>query len=338
MTQLSVALLGLGRLGASFGLALKRASDYSEYTFDITGYDMLDANRKNAQKMGAVDNVANQPYQAVKDKQIVIITLGYDDVQATLRKIKTDLRDGVVILDASPLKQPSLDWAKEVLDEDHHLIGITPLVNPKYIFRPMADTEFARADMFDESTMLITPSASALKEAVDLVFNLANLIRSKPRFMDTHDHDALLARTSHLPHVIGVALFHALSQRDDWHDLQWYTNPEWAVLTLPLRDIHPDGLRDEILNNRENMVRALDEYITQLQAYRDVIAEGDQDALEAALVESSATYQQWLTRRYKADWDDIGETKVENNNSFMGSLFGAGIAKRLMGRKDDDKE
>lgn len=337
MTNLTVAILGLGRLGASFGLALKRASEEGKYQFDIVGYDERDAQRKSAHKMGAVDTLASRPYEAVRDRQIVIMTLGYEDVRVTLRDVAKDLREGVVILDASPLKQPSIDWAQEFLGEDHHLIGITPLVNPKYIFRPMEDSEFARPDMFDETTMLITPTASALKEAVDLAFNLAGLLGSKARFLDPVDHDVMLAQTSGTPRLAGIALFRTLMLRDDWSDIQWLTNPAWAVLTLPLRDYHPDGLRDELMLNSENVVRSLDDYIAQLQAFRDVLVEKDRDALEATLVASASEYEVWLNHRYKSDWDDYGAVKVDASHTIMGSLFGSGITKRLMGRKDDDK-
>jgi len=338
MAQLSVAIIGLGRIGTSFGLSLKRHTrEENKYSFDIVGFDISPDNAKHAQKMGAVDSTVPRAKDVVEDKDIVIIAISYDEVENMLKQIAPALRVGAVVLDASPLKQPSIQWAEEYFGEDNHLIGITPLVNPKYIFKPQDDTQMARDDMFDESSIILSPASSAIKEAVDLAFNLCTLIGSRPRFLDPSEHDVMLTQTVGLPRLIGFASFYHLMTQDNWHDMQWFTNPEWGVLTLPLRDVHPDALRDEWMNNPDILTRSIDGMIETLQQVRELLQDDDKRNLETTLVSTAEQYEKWLNHRYKADWDDYEPLKVDASHTLMGSIFGGAIAKRLRGDRDDDK-
>lgn len=336
MTTLSVAILGLGRTGASVGLALQRyMTKGGKYKFERVGYDPSPDVVKQAVKMQAIDESANSPYAAVANKDLVVMALSYDEVKRTYRDIAGDLRAGVVILDASPIKRPSLDWAAEYFDDEKHIVGITPIVNPRYLMSPGESIDAAEEDLFDQSTIIITPSASCIKEAVDLAFNFCTILGSKPRFLDPLEHDTLLAFTEGIPSLVGVALFQHLMRNGSWDDMKWFTNPNFGVLTRPLMDTHPDALRDVWTQNSDVMVRALDTMIQTLQQYRDVLKEGDTAAIEAVLESAAREYEDWINHRYKADWDDVGDPDVRPSGTFMGTLFGEKFAKRLSGRNDD---
>jgi prephenate dehydrogenase len=333
-TTLSVGILGLNRIGTSIGLALRRyVADGGRYNFEIVGYDRSADAAKGAVKAEAIDRSESKPFQVVADKDIVIMALSYDEVRETYQRIATDLKDGVVILDASPLKQPSFDWAKQYLSKEQHVVGISPILNPRYLLDNSQDSDDAAADLFDNSTILITPSVSSIKEAVDLAFNFCTILGSKPRFLDPVEHDALLTFTEGLPKLLGAVLFASLMGKNNWHDLMWLTNPSFGVLTRPLKDQHPDALRDEFLGNRDALVRALDDMVAALQTWRNVIATGDEESIEAALVTASEEYEKWINRRYRADWDERASPKIDPTNTMLGGLLGQGITKRIFGGK-----
>lgn len=337
MSELSIAILGLDRVGASVGLALRRyMTKGGNYRFNITGYDVVSHNEKQAKKMGAVDDIESKLHRAVADKDIVVMALPYEDVEPTYRRVADDLRDGVVILDVSPLKRPPLEWAEKHLSPEHHLVGITPVLNPRYLLQTDNATERAEEDLFDDSAILISPAVSCIKEAVDLAFNFCVILGSKPRFLDPLEHDMLLAFTDGLPALMGVAFFQYMMNMDNWHDLQWLTNPAFGVLTHPLKERHPDALRDEFLQNREVLTRALDGMIDGLQQFRDVLEDGDSAAIEDSLERASKEYERWINRRYSADWDrDSKMPAVDRSNTMMGTLFGGNLFKRLSGKDDD---
>lgn len=337
MSTLTVGILGLNRIGTSVGLALRRyMAEGGKYTFEVVGYDISPDVAKSAVKAEAIARSESKPYQAAADKDIVIMALSYDEVRDAYRSIATDLKAGAVILDASPLKQPSFRWAKEFLSDEQHVVGITPILNPKYLLNNSLEVDEAAPDLFDHSAILITPSVSNIKEAVDLAFNFCTLLGSKPRFLDPVEHDALMAYTEGTPKLLGAAIFVSLMGRSNWHDLMWLTNPAFGALTRPLKDLHPDALRDELYGNREALVRSLDDLIATLQAWRGALASEDRDALEAVVVGATAEYERWINRRYRADWDEQKDKpEFEPGNTMLGGLLGQGVAKRLFGKKKE---
>lgn len=340
MANLSIAILGLNKIGASVGLALRRyMADGGSNTFEIVGFDLSREAVKKAKEMNAIDRSANRVYEAVQDCDLVVIALPYEEVKATYEAIGGDLRAGVVILDASPLKRPSLQWADKFLEDEHHIIGMTPILNPEYLYNRDVSLEAAAEDLFDKSAIVLTPSVSAIKEAVDLAFNFAQILGSRPRFLDPTEHDALLAQTEGLPALLGMAYFYNLMHHDNWHDMRWFTNPAFATLTQSLRDVHPDGLRDEWVSNSDVLVRSLDELIDTLKQLRVSLADNDRRTIEAVTSEAAEAYEKWLNSRHRADWDKDAKMPKMQAGGIMNSLFGSALGNRLSGgnRDDDDK-
>lgn len=337
MAELSVAILGLNRTSASMGLALKRYTKKGgKHNFKVTGYDSRADNTKQAKKMGALDNTESRITNAVKDAEIIVMNISYEETERAYKDIQSHLRDGVVILDMSPLKQPSLKWSDTYLTSEQHLVGITPILNPRYLFDSKETVEEAEEDLFDNSAVLLTPSASSVKEAVDLAFNFAAILGSKPRFLDPTEHDTLLSQTVQLPRLLGTVLFYNLAHQSNWDDLKWFTNPDFGALTRPLFDLHPDALRDEFFKNRDVLGRVVDEYIDTLTQFREALRDDDQHTIEAVTVTASETYEQWINSRYKADWDSVANGPEPKANNMLHGLIGGRLADKLLG-SDDDK-
>lgn len=338
MAHLSVAIIGLNRFGASVGLALKRhVRDVGRNTFDIVGHDYSQDNEKEALKMGAIDSIEHKLHAAVAGKDVIVISGRYEDTRDIYRVIAPELRDGVVILDAAPIKRPSMEWAKEFLTDEHHVIGITPIYNPKYLFQPVEDIHQAAADLFEDSSIVLTPSVSTVKAAVDLGFTFCSIIGSRPRFLDPVEHDMMLAYTDGLPKLVGMMLFRTLIQHPSWDDMKWFTNPNLGAIVRPLHDEHPDALRDEWLGNRDVLTRALDDMIGQLQQIRQALGQDDRPAVEAVTTSLAEVYEEWINSRFRADWDQKREPKLKMDNTLLGTMFGQGIMKRFSKDDDDDK-
>jgi prephenate dehydrogenase len=334
MSELTIGILGLGRVGASIGLALKRyIKDGGKYRFRIVGYDTFSANEKDAQKMGAVDSIERTPENAVSACDVVVMALPYEDTKTTYQRIGRSLRDGVVILDTSPLKNPSFAWNDQYLTEEHHVIGVTPICNPKHLFDTTDTALSASEDYFDNGSFLITPAVNSVKEAVDLAFNFCALLGGKPRFLDPTEHDNLLAQTEQLPQLLGVALYHYLMSQPSWSDTQWFTNPTFGSITRPLKDKHPDAMRDAMYGNAETLARTLDSLIGTLAQVRDALRASDRATLEALLADTAEDYAKWINRRHANDWDKDVKPPTAERAGMMSMIFGQRIAGRLKGKK-----
>lgn len=339
MANLNVAILGLDRLGVSIALRLQTYMEKGgQHQFKLFGYDNRDDFEKPARKLKLFEKIDRKPFDTVRDADIVVMNLPYEDVAVGYEVIASDLRDGVVILDTSVIKQPSLALAKKYLTEEHHLIGFTPIVNSEYMFEHNHSTEKASDDYFHNSTIYLTPSVSSIKEAVDLAVNFSIILGGKPHFLDPAEHDSLSTLTEELPQLLSVATYYTLMQHNAWGDAQRLTNPAFNVLTRYLFTHHPDALRDEWMENSDNLTRAIDDLILTLQDIRGRIAEKDQDGIEAFLIQASDEYQGWINKRHSGDWDDTLRPNVNVQSTIASNLFGGSLSKRLFGSGDDDKK
>lgn len=339
MAELTIGIIGLGRLGSSIGLALKRYNESKTATnhFTVIGNDALGSIEKEARELDAVDEIASQPASAAEDKDIVVIATPYAETRAAFRAIARSLREGAVIFDLSPLKVPSMNWAKDTFPDGVHLVGGTAVVNPIYLWDGLDDTHHARADLFDSGQMLLAPAPSADQAAVELITQFSELLGSTTHFIDPAEHDGLIAATEGLPALLGVAAFRAMAGGAGWSEVQRLTNPAFGRITHRIMDTHPDDLRDLVTYNRDNTLRHLDSVIENLTALRSVIADEDTDAIEAAFVDAENRYQGWLKRRSQGAWDNlIDEERPSVASSMLSGMLGGFLANRLRGQSDDN--
>jgi prephenate dehydrogenase len=318
-------------------MALRRynARKDARQRFEITGYDPN--NESEAREKGAADSYSRSITSAVSNKDVIVIALPYRDAQAAYRLIGSDLRTGAVVLDLSPLKLPSQAWAAKHLKGDVYAIGIAPILNPDALFDGLDDTAHAAADLFDKGAMLLMPHPKAPKESVELAAHFSELLGAAPRFADPAEFDVWAAAMEGIPAALGIAAFYTHQRRHDWDDARRAGNPAFGRLTHHLWDSHPDDLRELLLNNRDNMVRQLDETVESLRILRDLLAQGDSDALEVLLIESAKTYAEWVARRRAGRWDDDEGVKHESSSDiFLSGLFGSAVSKRL--RRQGDEE
>jgi prephenate dehydrogenase len=336
MAEISVAILGLGRLGASFGLALDRYNNAegSKNRFEMVGYDSVPATRDAAKKLGAVPNVTASLVRAVADKDLVIVAVPYAETRRTFRDIAEALRPGAVVLDLAPLKGPSNSWATEYFPDGVHLVGVTAVINPALLWDGLDDVHHARPDLFDNGDFLLAPSPKAAPDAVELVTQVAEIVGAGKHFVDPIEHDGLIAATETLPALLGAAAFRAMTRQQGWSEAQRMGNPNFGRLTHHLLDTHPDDLRDHLLNNRESLLRQLDGLLTVLNDYRDTLADNDADAIEAALVEDSANYEAWVGRRANGKWDPMLQDNNDANamGNLLSGMLGGFLADRIQGK------
>lgn len=340
MADLSIAIIGLGRLGASVGLALKRYQEQSKAsnTFDVTGVDRLSAVERAAKQIGAVHRTEGSVAAAVQGKDLVVLAAPYAETQEIFQDVADGIRDGAVVMDFSPLKLPSIQWGADHLPATAHIIGATAVANPIYLWDGLDDTEHARADYFDGGAIVLSPAAKDNPDAIELVTSFATILGATVHYVDPTEHDGLIAATEGVPAVLSVAAFRALSGTDGWSEAQRLTNPAFGRLTHRLMDTHPDDLRDLLLNNSDNVVRYLDTVIDTLTGLRAVIADQDRDALEAAVIDAEERYGLWLKQRSQGKWDDLLDQPRPQGGSMLSGMLGGFLSDRLFGRNDSDKD
>ncbi|MBN1202152.1 MAG: prephenate dehydrogenase [Anaerolineae bacterium] len=339
--HVNVTIIGMDRLGASFGLALKRyeTQGKADHSFTIIGSDPKAYPMKTAKKLGAIDNFNRAVLKATANADLLIVNVPASEQDALYERLGPTLKPGSVVLDTSLLKMPVIDLAARTFPSNDrgeplaYLVGITAIVNPKALYGGDLSVDGARADLFDEADVLITPDTICPAEAVALAENVTRLIGGQPRFMGPVEHDGLIAATEELPMLVGAALFYTLRQSEGWMELRRMVNPTLALAMHALQRQSAQDLFELFSQNRDNLARHLEMLIGTLDQVRDSLTAGaDDDAEELAAFLSfvGKTWEDWDIKRYSSKWEDKpGVEMLPGPLGGMGRIF-------TMSRRDED--
>ncbi len=296
-----ITIVGLGKIGASAGLALAKHTDQLQRT----GHDLYPETARRAQRMGAIDKIAYNLPGSVADADIVFLALPVDQIRETLMHIAHDLKDGAVVMDTSPAKTAVAGWAREFLPERRYYVGLTPVINPKYLDLAEAGTDGARADLFAGGLIGIAAPPGTVSAALKLATDLTTLLGAKPLFMDMVEVDSLMAATHLVPQLVAAGLVGATAGQPGWFEGRKIAGAGYArgVSALALGDAAA-GLANAALISQEHVLRALDNVIRELVALRETIAEADREALTGRLGKAQAARDEWHAQRMSGEWDD----------------------------------
>lgn len=337
MADVSLSILGLGRLGTSVGLALKRYNAQNTgQTFKITGYDSDVQRSKDAKRIGAVDAVKPRPAEAARDQDVVIMAMPYGEVYRAYDHISGALRQGSVVLDLAMLKQNSIDAAEKFMPEGAYLVCATPVVNPRYLFDSVDETQRASEDYFNGGMMMLMPGVQCPEEAIKLSRDLSAILGAEPHFFDPHEHDALAANVELLPMALSVAYFQMLRGSDGWDDMQRLSNPAFGTLSRVFYDTHPDDILQLLMDDGEPLVRSLTAYIDHLTDLRDMIANKRGHELSNLLNDQSKAYSDWINRRHNNNWQDTsGSAEIPTAGENIGTRLFGNIFRRKNAKDDE---
>jgi prephenate dehydrogenase len=297
--SVQITIVGLGQIGSSIGLALKA----HDVNVRRVGHDKDPQAGKEAQRIGAVDDVKYNLPASVRDAKIVILALPLGEIRETLKIIAPDLQEGALVLDTAPAKSTVAAWAKELLPQGRHYIGLTPAINPEYLHGTEFGVKAARADLFEKGLMVVNAPTGTPGNVFNLAMELVNLMGAMPLLMDTAEADGIFSAMHVLPQLAAAALLGTTVDKPGWQEARKLGGRPYAAVTAGAA-YHDDmlSLGETALENRENMVRLLNAYITSLLNLRDEINESDRDALLERLGEAWNGRARWLDERNNAEW------------------------------------
>jgi prephenate dehydrogenase len=297
--SVQITIVGLGQIGSSIGLALKAHN----VNVHRVGHDRDPQAAKEAQKAGAVDDVKYNLPAAIREAKIVILALPLAAMYETLKVISPDLQEGTLVLDTAPAKATVAAWAKEFLPPGRFYIGLTPAINPEYLHGTDFGVKAARADLFEKGLMVVNAPQGTPGNAFNLAMELVNLLGAKPLLMDTAEADGVFSAMHILPQLAAAALLGTTVDRPGWQEARKLAGRPYATVTAGAA-YHDDvlSLGESTLENRENIVRLLNAYITSLLSLRDDIESNDREALMGRLENAWRGRVRWFDERNAAEW------------------------------------
>lgn len=318
---IQITLIGLGRVGVSLGLALKRQQTAS---LKITGHDRDLELTKKAQALNAIDAAEWNLPAACETADVIYLCVPLSALKEVLEEIAPYAKPGCVITDTASVKSPVMEWAAGLVPEDRYYIGGTPIPNPLYLHESATGLEAARADFFEGGLWALVPDVNASPEALKLISDLAQLAGATPFFVGALELDALMAGTHTLPALVASALMGSMANSPEWGDGRKLADRGFATATAPISFTGSSAVRAEALVNSANVLRLLDAYLEQLGTLRAAIAAGDEASLESLLTQATLAREGWLTQRRAANWeaDELPKKYMPTVGSMVKGLFG----------------
>ena len=279
-----VALIGVGLMGGSFAMALKRAGVVAS----IVGVDRDGQVLERAAELGIIDTVADSITEAVKGADLVVVAVPVRAIGPALHDVALALEPAAVVTDVGSTKGEVVRLAR------NELRGLFPRFVPGHPIagRESSGVDAAGADLFKGARVVLTPAAETAADALDLVRACWEAAGARVATLGAEDHDRIFAAVSHLPHLLSFALVSEIASRQNGAELFGFAAGGFRDFTR-IAASSPEMWRDIALQNRQALLDELDRYGARLAVFRDLIDRGEGPGLERLMAEARIARHAW---------------------------------------------
>jgi len=281
-----IAIVGVGLLGGSIGLAAQRRRLAGE----VAGYVRREASLRDCERAGAVDYATTDLLAAVSGANLVILCTPLAQMASLVERMLPALGRGAIVTDVGSAKTRVVKELEPLIRRTGaHFVGSHPMAGSE-----RTGVLVARADLFENAACVVTPTNRTRPDALKKVERFwrdlgARVIRLRPE-----QHDLLVGRSSHLPHVTAAMLARVVL--DPAHP------KEQALLcangfrdTTRIASGSPEMWRDIALANGRNLDRALGALIRELQRFQRALRKGDGKAISSLLEQARQRRDAWCS-------------------------------------------
>ena len=270
MTIQSVAIIGLGLLGGSVGLAVKTHAPGVR----TTGYDSDAGVRARAAKRGLVETVCDDPAAAVREADLVILCVPVGAMAGAAAALAPALPAHAIISDVGSCKA---SVAASLLDAlpGHTIIPAHPVAGTE-----QSGPDAGFASLFENRWCILTPPDGIAEDKLTALCGFWESLGADVEIMTPEHHDLVLAVTSHLPHLIAYTIVGTASDLEDVtrSEVIKYSAGGFRDFTR-IAASDPIMWRDVFLNNKDAVLEMLQVFSEDLTRLQRAIRRDDGDAL-----------------------------------------------------------
>ena len=282
-----VAIVGLGLLGGSLARDLQQHG----LAKTVVGVCRSPESTETARRLKLVDEVCNL-HSAVENADLIVLATPMQSMISVIEEIQSSLSAGALITDVGSVKTDLYTGLK----------SRCPAVLERFVLaHPIAGGEdsgaaASRTDLFKNKHVIITHTDEVSPAQVQKIENLWQAVGANVLKMSLQQHDAIFAKTSHLPHVVAYTLvnyLNSLDEREQLFDLAAAGFYDFSRIASS----NAEMWRDICITNQAEIVQALDGFQHQLQQIRDKIAEQDQVGILAEFSDAKSARDAGLLKK-----------------------------------------
>jgi len=276
-----ITIVGLGLMGGSLGMAIKR----HRLAREVVGLSRGSSTVRQAIRRGAIDRGTTNAARAVKDADVVVFAIPVHTIVPYAKRLARHMRAGAILTDVGSTKAQIVRTLERTLPPHVAFVGTHPLAGSEQ--RGLAA---ARPCLFDGSVCIVTATKRTNRQALACIRRLWKALACRVVVMDPQTHDRLLAQVSHLPHLVAFCLVEATN-----HGARQVA-PRSFLDATRVANSDP-GLWDGILlSNRHAVLAAMERFDRTWNRVRHLLVEANHRTLYRFL-QHARTIRQSLTDR-----------------------------------------
>lgn len=267
----TIAIVGVGLIGGSIGLAVRER----KLAREVVGIGRHQAKLSAAKRLGAIDRGTTDLSEGVASAELIVVCTPVDTITDGVLLAAAACRPNALITDAGSTKDEivtTIDAALSGRRSGSPFVGSHPLAGDH-----RGGVEFARADLFDRRTVVVTPTEETRPAGIVEMTGFWQSLGATVMKMSPAEHDAALAATSHVPHLVAAALAAATPEKllplaaSGWRD------------TTRVAAGDPNLWEPIFATNRQHVLSALDRFLTTLAELRESLDQEDERLLHRIL-------------------------------------------------------
>jgi len=272
-----MTVIGVGLIGGSFAKGLK---DLGLVNL-IIGFGQNEANLQKAVHLGVIDQYSTDIAEAVKDSDLVMLSVPLGVMQAVLEQMKPFLKEGAIITDAGSAKGSVINAVKTVFGYlPEHFVPGHPIAG-----KEKSGVDAADAKLFVNHRVILTPTESSNSNSVQRVSDLWSALGANVESMTATHHDDVFAATSHLPHLLAFSLVDMLDDHKELGNVFPYTAGGFRDFTR-IASSDATMWRDIAVTNSDAIVKWLKNYQQSIEELTELVENQDSEALYKLFAEA----------------------------------------------------
>jgi len=266
-----VVIFGVGLIGGSFALALRRANVVGE----VVGFGRSQTTLEQARSLGIIDRIGVDLAAEVNDADLVLLATPVGQMAELMARIAPHLGTQTLVTDGGSTKSDVVAAAYANLgDKVAQFVPAHPIAGAE-----LSGAAAAKADLYVGKKVVLTPIYENSKESIAYVKSAWQECGAVVSELTAQQHDEVFAAVSHLPHLLSFALVHDLARRDNRDQLLSFAASGFRDFTR-IAASSPEMWRDICLANRDALLDELGSYMEELETIHEALAEGDAEKLQ----------------------------------------------------------
>ncbi len=276
--KLNVAILGLGLMGGSLGLALVRAG------YSVSGWDQSQEIIREAYQSGAINRAPVDLEDAVSEASVIFIATPVESIAATIKSCLPYVRPGTIFSDLGSIKEAIIEGVFSFLPAFHHFVPGHPMTGSEQHGIRAADPF-----LFQNAAYLIIEDHRTSSEAAALIVKLIESTGAQIIKLTAAEHDRIVGMVSHLPHLIAATLSKTAGDAEEVYPGTLNLAAGGFRDTTRVAIGNPEIWQGIIFGNLEQVLKAINSFQNELDSLKEVLVAGKREQFEEFLFRARET-------------------------------------------------